>query len=232
MIYSRHHRFLFLKTSKTAGTSIEMALSRHCQPGDIVTPVTSRDEHLRRQTGGWGPAGYAAPLREYQATDWFHLLTRFKKKRRFYNHMPASEVQQKISSDDWNSAFRFCFARNPWDRAVSYYFHKFKTSQRPKIDEFLGDAILEKLWREGPGVYLVDGQIVVNQVCRYESLNTDLEQVWQKIGLPDKPNLPRAKGGYRTQTPKAHYTEVLTPHSRERIAQAFADEIKALNYQF
>jgi hypothetical protein len=232
MIYCRHHRFLFLKTSKTAGTSIEMSLSRHCQPGDIVTPVTSRDEHLRDQVGGWGPAGYAAPFREYRWADWLKLATRFQKKCRFYNHMPASEVRQLLLPDDWDSAFRFCVARNPWDRAVSYYLHKFKKSPRPKVDDFFNDAILNKLWHEGPGIYLLNGQVAVNHVCRYESLADELLHVWQKIGLPGEPNLSRAKSGYRDPNGKDHYSEILTANSRERIGRAFADEIETMGYQF
>src|SRR4030095_6484076 len=39
MILSHKHRFIFIKTAKTAGTSIEVFLSKHCGPDDVVTPV-------------------------------------------------------------------------------------------------------------------------------------------------------------------------------------------------
>lgn len=32
MIVSHRYRYIFIKTKKTAGTSIEIALSRHCGP--------------------------------------------------------------------------------------------------------------------------------------------------------------------------------------------------------
>ena len=38
MIASFSCRFIFLKTRKTAGTSVELALSPACGPEDIVTP--------------------------------------------------------------------------------------------------------------------------------------------------------------------------------------------------
>jgi len=37
VIASHRHRFVFVKTRKTAGTSLEIALSRHCGPDDVVT---------------------------------------------------------------------------------------------------------------------------------------------------------------------------------------------------
>ena len=44
MIVSHRHRFIFIKTRKTAGTSIEIALSAHCGPDDIMSPISKEDE--------------------------------------------------------------------------------------------------------------------------------------------------------------------------------------------
>jgi hypothetical protein len=32
MILSHEHKFIFIKTNKTAGPSIEITLSKHCEP--------------------------------------------------------------------------------------------------------------------------------------------------------------------------------------------------------
>ena len=47
MIISHEHKFIFLKTKKTAGTSIELALSQLCGPDDVIPPITDSDEALR-----------------------------------------------------------------------------------------------------------------------------------------------------------------------------------------
>jgi hypothetical protein len=47
MIISHEHKFIFIKTKKTAGTSIELALSQLCGPDDIIPPTTESDETLR-----------------------------------------------------------------------------------------------------------------------------------------------------------------------------------------
>jgi hypothetical protein len=52
MILSHEHKFIFLRTKKTAGTSIELALSELCGPDDIITPLTREDE--ARRTGRRG----------------------------------------------------------------------------------------------------------------------------------------------------------------------------------
>jgi hypothetical protein len=38
---------MFIRTVKVGGTSVELALSRHCGPRDIITPIHRRDELLR-----------------------------------------------------------------------------------------------------------------------------------------------------------------------------------------
>lgn len=39
MIASYKCNFIFIKTRKTAGTSVELALGEHCGPDDIITPI-------------------------------------------------------------------------------------------------------------------------------------------------------------------------------------------------
>ena len=39
MIISHARSFIFIKTRKTAGTSVEVYLSQHCGPEDVITPI-------------------------------------------------------------------------------------------------------------------------------------------------------------------------------------------------
>ena len=85
MILSHEHRFIFLKTNKTAGTSIEIALSKFCGEKDVITPVVMEDEEIRSRLGYRGPQNYAAPLKDYRLRDLARLVVRRKRKARYYN---------------------------------------------------------------------------------------------------------------------------------------------------
>src|SRR5262245_11425347 len=48
MIVSHKHKFIFIKTKKTAGTAIEAALSELCGPEDVITPYREESEQDRK----------------------------------------------------------------------------------------------------------------------------------------------------------------------------------------
>ncbi len=66
MIVSHKHKFIFLKTNKTAGTSIEIALSKFCGEDDIITRISPKDEQTRRDLGYRGAQNFQAPFRDYR----------------------------------------------------------------------------------------------------------------------------------------------------------------------
>ena len=86
MIVSHEHRFIFIKTRKTAGTSIEISLSKYCGPNDIITPIAEVDEKIRESLGHKGPQNYK--INETKLLNNLFLILGFKSKEH-YNHSPA-----------------------------------------------------------------------------------------------------------------------------------------------
>jgi hypothetical protein len=74
MIISHEHKFIFLKTKKTAGTAIEAALSELCGPSCVITPYREESEEDRK---GRPPQNYRIehPLKPKQLL-WRKLLGR------------------------------------------------------------------------------------------------------------------------------------------------------------
>lgn len=229
-IVSHRHRFIFLKTEKTAGTSIEIALSKFLGPDDVITKISLEDENTRRELGYRGPQNVGvAPLSRYGYHDWQRRIWNGVRKVLFYNHMPAAEVRGIVGEATWNGYFKFCFERNPWDRMLSMYYWQNHAEPRPPLDEYLPQGI-RSLRRRGFEQYTIDGKVAVDRLCRYENLAAELEWVRQRIGLPEPLDLPQAKSGYRVD--RRPYREVLSDAQRRRIAEAFADEIELLGYEF
>lgn len=230
MIVSHRHKFIFFRTTKTAGTSIEIALSRFCGDEDIITPVRPKDEELRIELGGRGPGNFTVPFSEYSIRDWAYVLRR-RRRRAFYNHMPAKKVRRLLGEEVWSDYFKFCFVRNPWDRVISWYYWRNRVEPRPTISKFISSGALKRLNTEGYGIYTIRGEVAMDGVYRYENLQYEFESVCRKhLRINGDLTLPRAKAGHRDD--QRHYRELLTDEDQIRIAKTFREEISLFGYEF
>lgn len=230
MIISHKNKFIFLKTNKTAGTSIEIALSKFCDHKDIITPITYEDEKIRNKFGFYGPQNYLLPISEYKFKDILKFLIKLKRKKKFYNHISALEIKELVSFEVWKKYLKFCVERNPWDRAISLYYNLYEKEPRPSIAEFVNSDSLLILKKRGFNLYTIGGQIVVDKICRFENLSEDLEEIRRALELPEKLDLPRAKSRFR----KDHrsYRDLLGKKEKKRIFELFSHEIRLMGYKY
>lgn len=61
-------------------------------------------------------------------------------------------------------------------------------------------------------------------------MNEALEDIYERLELPEKLNLPRAKGSFRPK--KLPYQEIMTSDDKEKVAKMFAKEIALFDYKF
>lgn len=215
MIVSHEHRFIFLKTRKTAGTSVEIALSRICGPDDIITPITETDEQLRKVMGGRPPQHYTAPPLEMEGRA----------------HLPARAVRRIVGSDVWRGYFKFAIERNPWDAVVSLYYWRIRDDPTPvSFADFVNSDEVPRWALKNARIYRLQGKVAVDELCRFETLGSDLDGIWSALGLPGAPELPRAKGGFRPG--EARYPTMYTPATAERVGDIFAAMTAELGYRF
>jgi hypothetical protein len=227
MIISHKYKFIFLKTGKTAGTSMEISLSRFCGEADIITPISPEDEKIRRDLGYRGPQNYLIPFSGYRLKDF--LITPFQKKQ-FYNHISAQEILRLIGEEIWNEYYTFCFERNPWDRVLSLYYWHYKSEPRPTVSQFVNSKSPHALRRRGYNMYTMEDKVVVDRIYLYEQLQHEVESISGLLGFPEKLELPRAKASYRSV--KKHYRDLLSNEDRKRIEALFSKEIALFGYEF
>ena len=229
MIVSHEHKFIFLKTKKTAGTSIELALSQLCGPADIITPLTGIDEALRaggRGAQNWRLHGWWGSPRPLLKRRWFKFTA---EDYGFYNHMPAAAARALLDEKIWRSYFKFAFDRNPWDRQVSFYHHRYRHEKEPpSFASFMHQDCHARI--NNYDIYSIDGDVSVDFVGRFESLADDLKLALQRVGLSLAAELPRAKTTFRRGD--APYREYYDEDTRESVARWYAREIKLLDYAF
>lgn len=236
VIVSHRHRFIFVKTHKTAGTSLEISLSRHAGPDDVLTPVAKRDEPVRAELGlaPRNHRGLFSPLSILGLRPRKRVrraLKRLLARQRYYNHMSAQEIRSRVGRKVWDSYFTFCFERNPFDKVVSDYFWVVGAKEHWKglsFEEYLRRGRFPVDWDK----YTIGGSVAVDFVGRFESLAEDLARVCAHVGIEDFDGwLPRLKGGWRDPASKP-YRNFVPPAGRAVVERAFRAEIDHFGYEF
>ena len=232
MIISHECRFIFLKTEKTAGTAIEAALSELCGPRDVITPFREESEGERK---GRGPQNYRIEhALKPRRSLWRKLLMRperyYHPSVGFYEHMPAWRVRAYVGEEIWRSYFKFAFVRNPWDRQISQYLYKTKSKRvRPSLERFM--ARKKRAYVTSYEIYTIDGEVAVDYMGHYESLDTDLQTAIEQAGVTRQLHVPHTNvtaGRDRELGYRSYYT----PRTRTLVADWYAREIALLGYEF
>jgi hypothetical protein len=230
MIISHSNKFIFIKSEKTAGTSVEAVLSKHCSGNDIVVPINDF-RHNRTEQG-----------------DFIHQsMNADEEYRKIGQHVDAKTIRRKVPTEVWNGYFKFSIVRNPWDRTVSDFYWKWRHNPaikpRKRFYHYLGIPFneidtLKKLFTEfiksddfdnNDRFYMLDDQLCVDFVIRYENLSEDFSEACRRIGLPPS-ELPKLKAGIRQK--KHHYSEYFDDVSRDIVAEKHKNDILFFGYKF
>jgi hypothetical protein len=220
MIVSHRHRFIYLRTEKTASTSLTDALKAVLGPEDKV---------YRSFTGKWvkmigfNPGGLK---RSFPGVFGLHF------------HAHAADVRRILGPDVFDSYYKFAVERNPWERQLSLYTHRIhrKGGKGKTVEEFDQD-MRNPLWRlmhysrlRNWDIYSIGNEVVADKVLRYENLRDDLQSVFDHLGIDEAVQLPvlNARHGGDRQ----HYSTYYSDATRDLVGRWYAREIAAFNYTF
>jgi hypothetical protein len=219
MLVSHRKKFIYTKTEKTAGTSVESYFEKYCMPKGAWEFAHSREEYVSEK----GIIGYRGNN---------------ARENKWYNHMPAIEIRDKIGSSIWSKYFKFCVIRNPFDKLVSGFFF-----QQKKLKEFFKEEVMEskdlteafKSWIKNGGFindrdkYFVNGGICVDYFIRYENLKNDIEHVCYILSIPFEPeSLPKLKAGFRIR--KIPLIDFYDEKTIQIVCRRYKFELEYFNY--
>jgi hypothetical protein len=149
-------------------------------------------------------------------------------------HVEAKVIQTMVSEEFWNKAFKFASERHPYEKAVSLTYYRIgKSEQRSggknkDFSEMLNKAVASDAYC-GFRYYSIDGRSVADDFVRQENLLADLKRVGERLGLPIPDELPRHKGGFRSDHRPAR--EILTAEQKEIIYEKCRPEFDLFGYE-
>lgn len=193
VLVSHRHAFIFLKTHKTAGTSVEMALESACAPAGHV--VSEKTPTLMSEAGIIGSRILPCELPPQPALE----------PGTWCNHKNAAEVKQDLGAERFNRYTKITAVRNPFDRCVSA-FHWFQPKLAGKSlgfsdlrQEFRAYIKAQK-WISDRKCVFVDRQFIIDRAIRFEHLHDDLKTLCSDLNIPVNTNaIPHAKSNQKSR---------------------------------
>ena len=167
MLISFEHSFIFLKTFKTASTSTDVYFEQYCC--DNIIEERKRNETITEK----GIIGERMFKKTHNESD----LT-------YFNHQTAKKIKRNIGDTIFNSYFKFCNVRNPFDMLVSNYLFYDIYNNISFIDFIKNENYLNKIIKRDSKIYTIKGDFILDDFIKYESIEEDISRISNKLNLP------------------------------------------------
>ena len=216
MLVSHPKKFIYIKTVKTAGTSIEVALQENCVAPDFEFSGV-KTGFIESEYGIVGARGNGVTGEKW------------------YNHMPAQKIRAQLPDDVWTGYFKFCNIRNPWDKTVSWFHFK-----HPDIKKLPESEIFQafRSWFDGQegrdigrdtSIYFIDDVPVCDDYIRYDTLAEDYSRICRKLDVAEHP-IPALKTAQRGKA--IPYQKYYDAAQRDSIGALYDKEIAQFGWSF
>lgn len=172
------------------------------------------------------------------------------------SHLSAAEYVScdHISQQDFDRYYKFSFVRNPWSRLVSEYRYRnflshksFKDFVMNKLPKPSWDDKFRHVMPQTEMLYSDEGQLLVDFVGKFETLQQDFDQVCEQLGFSES-RLPHINSSdkksrelrrkarnilHRNKESGLHtYTEFYDEETRDFVAQLYRTDIENFDYSF
>tara|TARA_B100001248_G_C27399322_1_gene468621 strand:- start:1694 stop:2470 length:777 start_codon:yes stop_codon:yes gene_type:complete len=199
-------KFIFIHPSRTAGSSLVIALLKYCSEKDIVS-----DDILEFQSRGWVNKDdlkkfnpkfkkklnfgqlknffasfvkvipFANKLKKFNYPPDFSLkFPLFIYKPEVYNHTSVIDIQKIVGNKFFKEAYKFTIVRNPYTQFLSFY-NKYNRSEN--FNKFT--EINAKYFFNREISHFYNDISIYNKILRFENLREDLKSLSDDLNFPE-----------------------------------------------
>jgi hypothetical protein len=238
MLVSHRYKFIFLKTRKTASTSVEYYFEPFClgpeedSPGDQALPYESSHGIIGKR----GNRYVEERTWQFQYSYPFVRALRQKKMAKWHNHMSARKVRRQVETEVWESYLKFATIRNPFTKVISSYFFKKSKARIPvgtPEEERMAFRhwILDGKFPVDRRIYCIGEDYILDEVIRYENLEQEMARICRKLQIPwDSKRLGNSKGGIRPDWAIPAF--LFDSETQGIVEREYAFEIHKFGYRF
>lgn len=166
IVISKKNKFIFFHLPKNAGSAVSDFLNKkenYYKSKKIISKI----------------------LKKFSRSDNFFFDHYQNKIHLFRSHVSINYIENIISPTIFNRYFKFAVVRNPFSRFVSRYNYTKLVTKNKDLDfsKFLINHLNEKLITDQQYKFLLkkDGTIGVNKILKFENLDSDLNEISDKI---------------------------------------------------
>lgn len=225
MIVNHTHKFIFVHVPKAAGTSVSELFSQYSRYNDLEVGGTELGEALQHA---------------------------YKRRFGLTKHSTAAEIRDVVGADTWGGYTSFAFVRDPYARAQSTFhfmkrWHGNKEMKRLNFmddladfrafvlsDVFSSQKAHRLLWPQARWLQGPDGELIVDEVGRLETIDTDLQRLLSgPLGLVSAEGAAQAAPKKnKSAATDAALIELLSsdPEVEQRIWDCWQDDFKVFGY--
>ncbi|MGB0585414.1 MAG: hypothetical protein ACPGQC_01535 [Limisphaerales bacterium] len=236
MIIFKEKKLIFIKTAKTAGTTIEIILRKYTSSDDIITELPWKDELLRHTHGvDIAPKNHKVirPKRWANLRGWIAGLIRVN-----FSKIPIQSLSSHATISEAHRLFpgtkeyqSFAVSRCPYQVHASAY--SYMKRKHGNLKDYPSPDVWLQLYGPIVNFNLIewDGEVPKTTIIEYSNLTTVLPEYLSEYEFPREDlhrdlNLIRAKSGSRSSNPE----EMFSVESLDLITKANEREISMYDY--
>lgn len=211
---SHHYKVIYIHIPKCAGSSIERYFG--------AKPFNWKEPNYDKLVG-WDP----------------------KRKIHLQHATPRQLLELDLITESvWDDYYKFTIIRDPWSRLVSSFVwlkheHSIKgsfsdfllrTGQFERIlDPSIGMETRSEHLKPQMDYITLNGKNCLDYICHFETLEKDIQEIFNKIGISGTLGYYDKKGRYKRGF---HYSELFDKKTYNLVRELYPEDLERLGYKF